>query len=63
MAYDSWGLLDASKSLVSETDASNSHVSRAISTAYYAIFQHVCCASADLLVGGGENYLTSAKNI
>ncbi len=62
MAFDSWGLLNAARGLVADEAASNSHCARAISTAYYAIFQHICSSSADLLIGGSDKELTRAKS-
>ena len=61
MAFDSWGLLGAAKALVLKEDAPPSHVARSVSTAYYALFQHVCCAAADLLIGGPDTELTRAE--
>lgn len=62
MAFDSWGLLSAADALVMNEAASESHYARAVSTAYYAIFQHACCSAADLLLGGDDTELTNAKN-
>ena len=61
MAFDSWGLLEVADSLISANDPSDSHIARAISTAYYAIFQHVCCAGAELLIGPEDDSMTRAK--
>jgi len=61
MAFDSWSLLDAARTLVAEDDPTPSHCARAISTTYYAIFQHLCCSASDLLIGGPDVELKRAK--
>lgn len=61
MAFDSAGLIAAAKSLISDPSPSHAHIARSVSTAYYAIFQHTCCATAALLIGGNDGYLTRAK--
>lgn len=61
MSFDSWELIDAAKTLVASEHSSESHCARAISTAYYAMFQHVCCSAAEIFVGGNSNELTRAK--
>lgn len=61
MAFDSWGLLDAARTLVGEDNPTPSHCARAISTTYYAVFQHICCSASALLIGGSDIELTRAK--
>ena len=61
MNCDSGELLEVCDSLLAHQKTTEAHTGRAVSTAYYAIFHHVCCAAADLLIGGDEKFLTRAK--
>ncbi|MEM6649377.1 MAG: hypothetical protein AAF603_03920 [Pseudomonadota bacterium] len=62
MSLASRDLLQVSQDLLAVKNLTDSHISRAVSTSYYAIFQHVCCAGGDLLTGNAnKNYLKRAK--
>lgn len=56
-------LIEVSRHLISVDGSTNAHIDRAVSTAYYAIFEHICCAASDLLIGKiHDDYLTRAKS-
>lgn len=62
MASPSRELLLAARHLIDSDPLPAAQVSRAVSTAYYTIFEHVCSAASELLIGGNsEQYLTRAK--
>lgn len=61
MNCDSDDLLQVCDTLLNADKVTEAHTGRAVSTAYYAVFHHVCCSSANLLIGGDDTFLTRAK--
>lgn len=66
MRCESRDLLTVANDLLRVDSPSASHANRAVSTAYYALFHHLCCTAADEFIGNGEDvdepYLTRAKD-
>ena len=61
MAYSSYELIAVAEGLINGPSPPNSHIARAISTAYYAIFHHIGHTACELFIGGPDDELRRAK--